>query len=106
MQGIYNYIPETTRDYILHTVAAVLYSQSALHVMLFPPVQHVLYLYISTFCSLCAVHNMAGFCNSLFSYFPAMLFRYGLYLFVTVPVALLLPVSLLLSHSKSTEFLL
>jgi hypothetical protein len=35
MQGIYNYIPET--DYIssAHSVAAVLYLQFVLHVMLF-----------------------------------------------------------------------
>jgi len=51
------------------------------------PVQYVLYLHISTFHSLCAVPNMAGFCNSLISYFPAMLFRYCLHLFETVPVA-------------------
>ena len=37
MQGIYNYIPETNHVYTVYTVAAVLYLQSVLHVMLFRP---------------------------------------------------------------------
>jgi len=39
------------------------------------PLHYVLYLYITTSRSLCAASNMAGFCNSLISYFPAMLLR-------------------------------
>ena len=35
MQGIYNYIPDTNRVSMVYGVAAVLYSQSVLHVMLF-----------------------------------------------------------------------
>jgi len=35
-------------------------------------VKYVLYLYISTPRSLCAVHNMAVFCSSLISCFPGM----------------------------------
>ena len=35
MQSIYNYIPETNRVYMVHSVAAVLYLQFVLHVMLF-----------------------------------------------------------------------
>ena len=34
-QGIYNYIPETNHVSRVHSVAAVLYSQSVLHVMLY-----------------------------------------------------------------------
>ena len=37
MQGIYNYIPETNRPSRVYSVAAVLYLQFALHVMLFRP---------------------------------------------------------------------
>ena len=37
MQGIYNYIPETNHVYRVYSVAAVLYLQSVLHVMLFRP---------------------------------------------------------------------
>jgi hypothetical protein len=36
MQGIYNYIPERNHVSRVYSVAAVLYSQSVLHVMLFP----------------------------------------------------------------------
>jgi len=35
MQGIYNYIPETNHVFRVHSVAAVLYLQFVLHVMLF-----------------------------------------------------------------------
>ena len=50
----------------VHNVAAMLQSQSTLHVMPFPTL-HVLHLYIST---LCAATNMAVFCSSLISCFP------------------------------------
>ena len=61
MHVIYSNVPETTPVSTVHSVAAVLYLQFALHVMLFRPLQCVLYLYISTARSLCAVHNMAVF---------------------------------------------
>jgi len=35
MHGIYNYVPETNHVSSVYSVAAVLYSQSVLHVMLF-----------------------------------------------------------------------
>ena len=35
MQGIYNYIPETNHVFRIRCVAAVLYLQSVLHIMLF-----------------------------------------------------------------------
>jgi len=37
MQGIYNYIPETNHVSMVYSVAAVLYLQFVLHVMLFRP---------------------------------------------------------------------
>ena len=37
MQGIYNYIPETVYVSMVYSVAAVLYLQFLLHVMLFLP---------------------------------------------------------------------
>ena len=37
MQGIYNYLPETTHVSRVYGVVAVLYLQSVLHVMLFRP---------------------------------------------------------------------
>jgi hypothetical protein len=46
--GIYNYLPESNHVSREHSVAAVLYLQSVLHVMLFRPVKYVLYFNIST----------------------------------------------------------
>jgi hypothetical protein len=40
------------------------------------PAKYVLFLHISTSRSLCAMHNMAIFCSSLFSSHPYMLLRY------------------------------
>ena len=42
------------------------------------PVLNLLYFYISTFWSMCAVPNMAVFWSSLTSYFPGMLLTYFL----------------------------
>jgi hypothetical protein len=46
-----------------------------------------LYLYVSTFRSMCAVPNMAVICSSLISWFPGMLPVYFLNDFEMVPVA-------------------
>jgi hypothetical protein len=46
--------------------------------MLFPML-NVLYLYISTFRSTCAVLNMAGFCSSLIWCFLGVLLGYYYY---------------------------
>ena len=61
MQGIYNHIPETNLVSSVYSVAAVLYLQSVLHVMLFRPCSMFCTFYISTSHSLCAVPNMAVF---------------------------------------------
>ena len=77
MQGIYTYIPETNyvpREYI---VAAILLVS----------VLNLLYFYIRSFRSKCAVPNMAVFCSSLTSYFPGMLLTYFLNDFEIIPVA-------------------
>ena len=47
MQGIYNYIPETHHVASVYSVAAVLYLQPLLHVMLLPMLND-LNFYIST----------------------------------------------------------
>jgi len=51
---------------------------------------NISYFYISTSQSLCAVPNMAVFCSSLISRFPAMLLRYFLNYFDIFPVALVI----------------
>jgi hypothetical protein len=50
----------------------------------------ILYFYISTFLSMCAVPNMAVFCSSSFSCFPVMLLRYFLNYIQMDPVALII----------------
>jgi len=49
--------------------------------------KYVLYRYISTSRSMCAVPNLAAVCSSLLSPFPSMLLRYCLSNFEIVPVA-------------------
>ena len=50
---------------------------------------NLLYFYISTFRSVCAVSNMAVYCSSLTSCFPGMLLTY--FGFEIVPVAPIIP---------------
>jgi len=50
-------------------------------------VLNLLYFYISTFWSMCAVPNVAVFCSSLTSCFPGILLTYFLNEFEIVPVA-------------------
>ena len=66
MQGIYAHIPET--DYVPreYRVAAILLFLFMVLISLVS-VLNLLYFYISTFRSMCAVPNMALFCSSLTS---------------------------------------
>ena len=86
MQGIFTYIPET--NYIPRecSVAAILLLLFMVLISLVS-VLNLLYLYSSTFRSVCAVPNMAVFCSSLTSCFPGMLLTYFLNDFEIVPVA-------------------
>ena len=78
MQGILNYIPETNHVSRVYTYVVLqlfcIYNCATCNVI--PPVKSVLYFYISTFCSMCAVSNMDVFCSSLITCFPGMLLRY------------------------------
>jgi len=80
MQVIYTYIPRE------HRVAASLVLLFMVLILLVPALTP-LYLYVSTFRSMCAVPNMAGICSSLISWFPGMLLTYFLNDFEMVPVA-------------------
>jgi hypothetical protein len=75
MQAIYTYIPETNYLPREYSVAAILLLLFMVHTSL-APVFNLLYFYISTFCSMYAVPNMAVFCSSLTSWFPGMLLMY------------------------------
>jgi uncharacterized membrane protein len=86
MQGIYTYIPETNNVSKEYNVAAILSLLFMAPISLVPALT-VIYFYISTFRSMCAVPNMAVLCSSLTSWFPGMLLTYCLNDFEMVPVA-------------------
>jgi succinate-acetate transporter protein len=74
MDGTYIDTPETNLVSRVYSVSAVLYLQFVLHVMLFS-MSNVLYFYISSLRSMCAVHSMAVFCGSLIQCLPGMVLR-------------------------------
>jgi len=86
MQGIYTYIPETNYIPREYSVAAILLLLFMVLISLVS-VLNLLYFYISTFRSVCAVPCMAVCCSSLASCFPGMLLTYFLNDFEIVPVA-------------------
>ena len=84
-QGIYSYIPETSR-------VSGLYCCSYTVVTIYGTCNAIfhdkhLYLYVTTFRSMFLVPNIAVFCSYLMSYLPGMLFRYFLNDSEMVPVA-------------------
>ena len=86
MQGIYTYIPETNYVPREYSVAAILLLLFMVLISLVS-VMNLLYFYISTFRSMCAVPIMAVFSSSLTSWFPGMLLTYFLNDFEIVPIA-------------------
>jgi len=64
MHGIYTYIPETNYVHMEYTVAAILLLLFMVLILLVS-VLNLLYVYISTFSSMCVVPNMAVLCSSL-----------------------------------------
>ena len=63
MQGIYAYVPETNhvpREYSVSAILSLLFMVSISLV----PALALLYFYVSTFRSMCAVPSMAVFCSS------------------------------------------
>ena len=86
MQCIYTYMPETYYVSRQYSVAAILLLFFMVLISLVP-LLNLLYSYISTFRSLCAVPNMAVFCSSFTSCFPGMLLTYFLNNYEIVPVA-------------------
>ena len=86
IQGIYTYIRETNYVHREYSFAAILLLLFMVFISLVSEL-NLLYLYISTFRSMCAVPNMAVFCSSLTSCFPGMLLTYFLNDFEIVLVA-------------------
>ena len=89
MQGIYTYIPETNHVPREHCVAAILMLLFMVRRLLVPALTQ-LYLYVSTFWSMCAVPNMAVFCSSLTSWFPVMLLNYFLFFIIIIIIVVVL----------------
>jgi hypothetical protein len=83
MLGIYTYIPETNHVPREYTVAAIL---SLLFMVLMSPVPALvlLYFYVSTSRSMCAVPNMAVFCSSLTSWLPGMLLTFIIIIIIII----------------------
>jgi hypothetical protein len=79
MHGTYIYIPETNhvpKEYSVAVVLSLLFMLPILQT----PVLSLMYLYISTFRSMCAVSDMAVFCSSLIimvSWYGAHVFSEG-----------------------------
>ena len=70
-QGSHTHIPETNpvpREYIVAAILSLLFMVPLYLV----PALVLLFVYVSTFGSRCAVLNMAVFCSSLTSWFPGM----------------------------------
>jgi hypothetical protein len=105
MQGIYTYIPETNHVPREYSVAAVLLLLFMVLISLVS-VLNLLYFYISTFRSMCAVLKMAVFWSFLTSCFPGMLLTYFLNGFEIVPVAPIITGITLFLHSTCAVFLL
>ena len=103
MQGIYTYIPETNNVPKEHSVAAILLLLFMVLISLVS-VLNLLYFYISTFRSMCAVPNMAVFCSSLTSWFPGMLLTYFMNDFEVVPVAAIIAVITFVLHSTCAVY--
>ena len=86
MQVFCTYIPETNCVPRKYSVAAILLLPFVVLISLVSML-NLLYFYISTFRSICAVPNMAVFWSYLTSCFPGMLLTYFLNDFEIVPVA-------------------
>ena len=95
MQGIYTYIPESNYVPREHRVAAILVLLFLVLISLVL-VLTPLYLYVSTFRSMCAVPNMAVFCSSLTSWFPGMLLTYFLNDFEIIIIIIIIIIGVLI----------
>jgi len=86
MQGSHTHIPGTNHVPRGYIVAAILFLLFMVPLCLVPALV-LLFFYVSTFRSMCAVPNMAVFCSSLTSHFPGMSLTYFLNDLEMVPVA-------------------
>jgi len=107
MQGIYNYIPETNLVSRVYNVAAVLYLQFVIQVMLLR--SRNIFRTFTLALAVVTVHCpiwLFFFCRFLISCSLDILLKYCLSDFEMFQSPLLIPVSLLLSCSTCAELLL
>ena len=105
MQRIYNYIAETNHVSRIYSIAAVLYLQSLLHVMLFRP-WNMFYTFILALSAVCVPWPIRLLLVvPWFSAFPVCCSGIVWVIVIWFRLPLLLPVSLLLSHSTCAEFI-
>ena len=86
MQGIHTHIPQTNhvpRGYIVAAILSLVFMVPLSLVLALA----LLFFYVSTLRSMCALPNMAVFCSCLTSSFPGMSFTYILNDLEIVPVA-------------------
>ena len=105
MQCIYTYMPETNHVSMEYSVVDIPYLLFMVHIMLFA-VLNILYFYISTSRSMCAVPNMAVFCSSLISCFAVCCSGIFWMILRQFHLPLLLLVWHLILHSTCAVFLL
>jgi hypothetical protein len=101
MQGIYTYISETNHVPKQYNVAAILSLLFMVPISLAPALV-LMYFYISTFRSMCAVLNMAVFCSSLILCFPGMVLTY----FLNVIIIIIIIIASLKCTHTNTDVLL
>ena len=89
MLEIYTYIPETNYVPGEYSVAAILLLLFTVLISLVS-VLNLLYFYISTLRSMCAVPNTAVFWSSLTSRFPGMLLTFIIIIIIITSLSLLL----------------
>jgi hypothetical protein len=97
MQGIYTYIPETNHVPQEYSVAAILSLLFMVSLSL-APVLALMYFYIRTFRSMCAVSNVAVFCSSLTSWFPGMVLTYFLNDFEIIIIIIIIIIITIICH--------
>jgi hypothetical protein len=85
MQGICTYIPETNNVPKKYNVAAIVSLLFMVPISLAAALA-LMYFYVSTFRSMCAVFNMALFCSSLTLWFPGMVLNLLLLLLLLVKI--------------------
>jgi hypothetical protein len=106
MKDIYSYIPETNHVYRVYNVAAVLYLQFVLHVMLFRVlnISCTFTSALSAVCVLCPIWLF--FCSSLISRSPGTLLRCCVSDFEIIPVAPITIITIRIMQLYILHFLL